>query len=145
MKRWFFIVPFVLFGALWLRPAPAVAGLHICNKTENKLYVAVASLYGDCLFVDCSERVEGWWNIDPGDCKTPIGADLDTSGDTDYYYYAEDSQGGTWTGPMPLCVDPQYAFDYNLREETACASGTKKNFKRIETEKYTNYTLSLTP
>lgn len=145
MKRWFFAVPFVLFGALWLHPAPAIAGLHVCNKTENKIYVAVASLSGDCVIDYCSERIQGWWNIEPGDCKTPIGANLDTSGDTDYYYYAEDSQGGTWTGGLPLCVDPQNAFDYTYREDDACVTNSKKNFKRIATDQSSDYTLSLTP
>jgi uncharacterized membrane protein len=145
MKRWFILVPFLLFGILWLRPLPALAGLHICNKTQSKLSVAVAVMSGDCDIDWCSERIQGWWNIEPGDCKTPIGAALDTSGDTDYYYYAEDSQGGTWTGSLPLCVDSQYEFDYNDREESACVSNTKKNFRRIKTENSSDYTLSLTP
>lgn len=145
MKRWFILVPFVLFGVLWLRPLPAIAGLHICNKTDNKLYVAVAVMSGDCYMDWCHSDVQGWWNIEPGDCKTPIGYALDTSGDTDYYYYAEDANGGTWTGGLSLCVDPKDAFEYKDREEEDCVTNSKKDFKRIKTDKYTDYTLSLTP
>lgn len=143
MKRWCFFVPFALFAVLFFRPAPAVAGLHVCNKTENKVYVSVATLWGDCYMDWCHERVQGWWNIDPGDCKTPIGASLDTSGDTDYYYYAEDSQGATWTGDLSLCVDPNNAFDYGDSEADSCDS-THRRFKPIRTGNYSDYTLSLT-
>ncbi|HEY9180380.1 MAG TPA: DUF1036 domain-containing protein [Candidatus Baltobacteraceae bacterium] len=110
----------------------------------GKVDVAIAIMSGDCMFDWCNERVEGWWAIDAGDCKTPIGANLDTSGDTDYYYYAEDSSGTTWTGGLSLCVDPQYAFDYKDREEEQCVSGTHRNFKKVETGTYSDYTLSLT-
>ena len=145
MKRLFWVAPVVLFAVFFFRPAPALAGLHICNKTESKVYVAVAIMSGDCMFDWCNERVQGWWNIEAGDCKTPIGENLDTSGDTDYYFYAEDSGGTTWTGSLSLCVDPQNAFDYKDREEEQCTEGTHKNFQKIKTASYTDYTLSLTP
>lgn len=145
MKRWVWVAAFVLVWAVALRPAPAAAGLHICNKTENKINVSVAILSGDCIVAACDYRVEGWWNIDPGGCKTPIGADLDASGDTDYYYYAEDSQGGTWTGSTSLCVDPEDAFDFNDQQQQACTGGAHRSFKHISTDRSPDYTLSLTP
>lgn len=145
MKRSVLVTALAVGALMILCGAKAQAGLHICNKTENKLYVAVAIMSGDCYMDWCSERVQGWWNIEAGDCKTPIGENLDTSSDTDYYYYAEDSNGATWTGGLSLCVDPQNAFDFKDREEEQCVSGTHKNFKKIETGSYTDYTLSLTP
>ena len=144
MRRWFWLAPFALLALVFFRPVPARANLQICNKTDYKVSVAVATLSGDCYIDYCTERIQGWWNIDAGDCKTPIGGDLDTSGDTDYYFYAE-SSNSTWTGSLPLCIDPNYEFDYNQREDDACTSNTKKNFQRIKTENYRNYTLSLTP
>jgi uncharacterized membrane protein len=145
MKRWFIIGAFVLFGALWLRPAPALAALHICNKTSLKTYVAVAVLSGDCVFLECNEHIWGWYNLEPGDCVEPVSADLDTSGDTDYYYYAEDTGGATWTGDTTLCVDPHYKFDYNDSDDESCTSGVHKKFKKIPTASYTDYTWSLLP
>jgi uncharacterized membrane protein len=145
MKRLFWIAPFVLLAAAALCPVPAVAGLHICNKTDNKVYVAVATVSGDCIVDYCDYGVKGWWTIEPQGCKTPIGAGLDASGDTDYYYYAEDSDGATWTGSLTLCVDPHDAFDFNDSQEAACASGTHRRFKEISTDRSTDYTLSLTP
>jgi uncharacterized membrane protein len=145
MKLLSFAVPFALFAVLFFSPAPADAGLHVCNKTENKLFVSVATLWGDCDLTWCHEHVQGWWNIEPGDCKTPIGASLDTSGDTDYYYYAEDAQGGTWSGDLTLCVDGQSAFDYGDSDVDSCESNTHRRFKPIRTENYSDYTLSLTP
>lgn len=144
MKRWFFLVPVALFGVLWLHPIPALAGLHICNKTQHRVYVAVGTVYGDCQTEDCTMHSQGWWNIDPGGCKTPIGDTLDTSGDTYYYYYAEDSNGATWTGPMSFCIDSENKFDYGDGEQSNCA-GTHKSFRHIDIGGSADYTLSLTP
>jgi uncharacterized membrane protein len=143
MKRWFWAAPIALFGLLFFHPIPAVAGLHICNKTNHRISFAIGTLVGDCS-PDCIAHTKGWWNIGPGDCKTPIGSDLDTSGTTLYYYYAEDSGGSTWTGTFSLCVDPQSAFDYGDNANADCA-GSRKSFRRINIGDNTDYTLSLTP
>jgi uncharacterized membrane protein len=143
MKRWFFLVPFALAGALWLRPVPAAAALHICNKTGHVLHVAVGTLSGDCEDTPCTKHSSGWWNIDPGSCKTPIGGALDTGGDTFYYYYAEDGQGGTWTGSYTFCVDPQYKFDYDDDANMQCG-GTHRSFRLISNGSSSDFTVSLT-
>lgn len=144
MNRWFLAFPILLFAVLVFRPAPALAGLHICNKTEHRVSVAIGILSGDCILESCDSSSKGWWQIEPDSCKTPIGADLDTSGDTDYYYYAEDSDGGTWTGDVSLCIDPENAFDFGDNDQTNC-SGTHKSFRRIATDKASDFTLNLTP
>lgn len=125
----------------------AQAGLHICNKTSNSVSVAVAMAWDWDEFDDYPYhwRVWGWWNIDAGDCKTPIGNALDTTGDTEYYYYAHDSGSDVWDGKMPFCVDADNAFDYNEDEETKCATGAKRNFRSIKTGSSSDFTLSLTP
>jgi uncharacterized membrane protein len=144
MKRWFFLIPVVAACALWLRPMPAIAALHVCNKTDHEIHVAVGTLSGDCEKTACVEHSKGWWNIDPGSCKTPIGGSLDTSGDTFYYYYAEDSQGGTWTGSYTFCVDPEYKFDYGDDANMQC-NGTHRSFRRVNNGSSGEYTVSLTP
>lgn len=135
----------MLFGALFLRPAPASAGLHICNKTANSIWMAVAVLTGDCLFTDCTATVRGWYRADPGNCATPIAGYLATDDETFYYIYAYDQNGTVWGGEAKYCVDPQYAFTYDDAQETACASGVRKGFRSIKTGRYTDYTFNLTP
>lgn len=88
MRRWIIISAFFVFAAIVVHPAAARAGMHFCNKTSNTVNVAMATI--DDLF---DSHVWGWWQIEPDACKTPIGADLDSSGGTDYYYYAYEYVG----------------------------------------------------
>lgn len=147
MKRLFWVAPFLFFAVVFFRPAPALAGLHLCNKTSHSVSAAVAMAWDWDEFGEEPGhwRVWGWWNIDPGDCKTPIGASLDTTGDATYYYYAHDSQGDVWDGSTPFCVDANYRFDYNEDEETSCTTGVQHKFREIKTNDDSDYTLSLTP
>jgi uncharacterized membrane protein len=140
MRRIFFVFPLVL-GALFFHPAPAKAGMHFCNKTSLTVNVVMAT---DTDF-GFDSHVWGWWQVEPDGCKTPIGADLDTTGDTYYYYYAYDTNGGTWSGSDRFCINPNYAFDFNDDQETACETGVHRNFKPIETDKAADFTVNLTP
>ena len=64
------VVTFVAAAvAFCFAAVPALAGLDFCNKADVRHSFAVAWKDGD------DWRVEGWWNIDPGACKTVIGAD----------------------------------------------------------------------
>ena len=87
-------------------------------------------------------HVWGWWQVEPDACRTPIGGNLDT--DLDYYYYAYDTSGGTWTGGVRFCVDPNDAFDFNDEQDSNCATGTRRNFKSIDTRDNTDFTVTLT-
>lgn len=140
MRRWIIISAFFVFAAIVVHPAAARAGMHFCNKTSNTVNVAMATI--DDLF---DSHVWGWWQIEPDACKTPIGADLDSSGGTDYYYYAYDTSGGTWSGSTRFCIDPSAAFDFNDDQDSQCATGTHRDFKTIKTNDETDFTLNLTP
>ena len=138
MKRWFFLIPFVLFAALWLRPAPAMAGLHICNKVSKTVYVAIGTSDIE------TDESQGWWRIPSGSCKTPIGEALDTEGDTFYYLYAHSADDSmTWSGAdldqsLSFCtVEDVFTID-------DCDRGTKRSFRRIYTHDYADYTYDLT-
>jgi uncharacterized membrane protein len=138
MKRWFFLVPFLLFGALWLRPAPAVAGLHVCNKVDKAVYVAIGT--SDMI----SDESQGWWHIEPGECKTPIGAGLDTDGYTYYYLFAHsDDDTMIWSG-----AGSEHAYDFCTVADVFtiddCAKGTQRSFRRIDTNDSADYTYDLT-
>lgn len=142
MKRLFWAAPFALLALLALHPLPANAALQICNKTDHSLTFAIATLIGDCE-PDCLAHSTGWWNVEPGSCKTPLGGELDTSGDTIYYYYAEDSNGSTWTGTFSLCVNPKKAFDFDDNQNASCA-GAHRKFRRINTGNSSDFTVNLT-
>lgn len=139
MRRLILISAFFVIGTLAFHPMPARAGMHFCNKTTETVNVAMAT---DTYF---DYHVWGWWQVPPDGCKTPIGGDLDTTGDTDYYYYGYDSSGGTWTGGTRFCIDPNYAFDFNDDQESACATGTHRQFRSIATGNSSDFTVNLTP
>ena len=142
MRRCVLISAFFVFGALFLHPAPARAGMHFCNKTSNTVNVAMATLD------DSAEaHVWGWWQVEPDACKTPLSADLDTTGGLAYYYYAYDASGGTWSDSShyAFCIDPSYAFDYNDSQDTDCSTGARRHFKIINTDDSADFTVSLTP
>ena len=66
-----------------LTPVTASAGLEICNETSVKHTVAVG-------YKDGEDWVsEGWWNISPGSCATPLQDDLKSR----FYYYRTVASG----------------------------------------------------
>lgn len=66
-----------------LTPVAGWAGLEICNETSIKQTVAVG-------YKDGEDWVsEGWWNITPGYCATPLQDDLKSR----YYYYRAVASG----------------------------------------------------
>ncbi len=138
MHRWFFVVPLALFAALWLRPVPASAGLHICNKVSKTVYVAIGTSDLD------GDESRGWWRIAPGSCKTPIGDDLDTDGMQYYYMYAHASDGSmVWSGAdrdesETFCT---IADAFTIDD---CDRGTRRSFRRILTNDYADFTYDLT-
>ena len=51
-------------------PAAAQAELKFCNKTKDQVNVAVGYKVGE------DWTSEGWWTIEPGSCKVPVGGVL---------------------------------------------------------------------
>lgn len=140
--RWALTSALILCGMLILSPARADAGMHFCNQTSKTVTVAVATVRPHVVV-----HVWGWWQLQPGACKMPIGGDLDTSGDTHYHYYAFDTSGGSWSGSGAFfyCVDPDDAFDFNDYQSYHCADSLRRNFRFIETDSRTDFTVNLTP
>jgi uncharacterized membrane protein len=137
MKRWYVVTLFVFAGVLWLRPAPAQAALHICNKVQKPIYVAVGTSDAS------NDQSQGWWLIQPGDCKTPLGGSLDTTGATNYYFWAHsDDNTMTWSGEGKehefFCtIDDPFTIN-------GCEQGTRRSFRRIDTQGYSDFTFSVT-
>jgi len=79
---------------------PAFAWYDICNKTPNRVQVAVGYI-GNEGYVS-----KGWWTIRPCDCKTVVG-DGQADDTYNYWYYAEDlDDGGSWSGGSDFCTTP---------------------------------------
>ncbi|MDJ0824786.1 MAG: DUF1036 domain-containing protein [Rhodobacter sp.] len=83
-------------------------GLEFCNETAETQSVSVA-YEGDDGFVS-----EGWWNVEPGDCATPLGGALKKR----YYYYRTEVQGApSITGSYNFCTTPEA---YTITGDSDC-------------------------
>lgn len=72
-----------------LAPGAALAGLEFCNQSNTTVHLALG-------YHENEEWIsQGWWQIEPGRCATPITGDLKQR----YYYYFADA------------TDPDYSFD----------------------------------
>ncbi|MBV8263835.1 MAG: DUF1036 domain-containing protein, partial [Candidatus Eremiobacteraeota bacterium] len=58
----------LVIGVALFTSAPAKADLQVCNESGEHISIAVA--YYDA--GNDSMVSEGWWNMDSGDCRTPI-------------------------------------------------------------------------
>ena len=115
-------------------PMKAHAWLKICNySTEPRVYVALASLSG-------TWQSEGWWTIENGSCATVVGGGRLSN--RYYYYRAEGLNGGTWGAGSRFCTLPSRFKVYAADER--CRNGTFKEFARIDTGDYDNFTRNLT-
>lgn len=82
----------------------ARANVKFCNQTNAKASVAIAYSEKDAEGTSTGGhrgvRVEGWWGLEPGECKV---VSTINAGDYWVYYHAHSSES-TWTGGGLLCV-----------------------------------------
>lgn len=141
----------------YYRPIPT--GLHLCNKTSSTIWAAyaIARCEGcndpdDWFGGTFVQEVSGWWQIAPGQCKTPIGYALNNG--AEYFLYAHDSLGHVWRGNYQQnsvmgCVS-RNAFTY-VRQNNGynpteqCAIADKHKFGLIPSANYSSYTWSMLP
>jgi uncharacterized membrane protein len=132
----FFFVAFALACGSFATTAPALAAgtsLHICNHGSLKVTITAGyfspgpdddpgTLYGP--FVS-----RGWWQIEPGDCKSianPFSARY-------FWWWGYDSNeyfDGSATAsdryycvPNPAVASSSFAFEDENRSESDCTSG----------------------
>lgn len=110
---------------------PAAAELNICNKsTRRTVSVAVA-------YKDGSRWVSrGWWTLQQGECKTPIGGNLSNR----YYYYYAHGDGGSWAGDHRFCT---ISAKFELYNPKSCDNGNFKGFAELDVEGKTSWTNNL--
>ena len=113
--------------------APAKADFQVCNESGEHISVAIA--YYDAS--NDSMMSEGWWNMDSGDCKTPLDGDLKNK----YYYVYAESNEHTWTGSHSFCLNPEHRFTlYDV--DTRCDYSWTKFFQ-VDTGDADSYTQTI--
>ena len=125
-------------AAMTLAPAPARASFRVCNNYSSHINSAVAYYSKEYdYFIS-----EGWWGLDPGQCKTAIGGDLKVryvyvyavNNDDSWEWAGGDSNGGAYK----MCVNPDDPFTlYNAQNK--CPFQYKK-FRQVDTGDYASYT-----
>ncbi|TDE41222.1 DUF1036 domain-containing protein [Antarcticimicrobium sediminis] len=117
-----------------LAPVAAVAGLDLCNEASARHSVAVGYKSGDQWIS------EGWWNLDPGSCVTPIAGDLKYR----YFYYrAEASTRRFLAEGYEFCTQ-RAAF--TIEGDTDCVDRgyVASEFAQIDTGDALDFTFSFT-
>ncbi|MBB4284521.1 putative membrane protein [Roseospira goensis] len=115
---------------------PALAGLEVCNQTNVTRWLAIGYMQ-DGLWTS-----EGWWELEPGDCATPIQSDLTQR----YYYYRAEDPDERFEGDGYVFCAVDDAF--TIAGDTDCvARGYEElDFREIDTgAAATTFTLVLSP
>jgi uncharacterized membrane protein len=113
----------VLLVSIAFHPSPALASFRVCNDSGEKISVAIAYFGSDAE----GWTSEGWWNLDDGECATPVNGDLDNR----YYYLFADGEKHKWTGDYTNCVDPDHSF--TLKHADSDCNFAKKSFFKVDT------------
>ncbi|MEO0893435.1 MAG: DUF1036 domain-containing protein [Pseudomonadota bacterium] len=122
--------------ALSILASPALAGLEFCNATGQEQSVAIGHL------VEGVWTSEGWWNIEDGDCSSPIE---DALLNRYYYYRAEVPDGVFPDDGYKFCVDDR-AFTIEGQDGCKARGYELAGFKLIDTgDTATHFTLTLVP
>lgn len=121
------------------------ANVRICNNTGTTAIVAIAYAEADEEGTSTNQHkgvvVEGWWNIEPNECKVVSNIH---AGNHWVYYYA-DSNGRKWEGRSWLCVTSR-RFETRTgfkRQNDPCPAGYRLQGFREMTTNAKNHTLNL--
>ena len=129
------LILFFGLGFAVLAPAaPAKADFRFCNGTASRVGVAIG-------YKDDDEWVtEGWWNIEPGDCRSVLVGPLASRY---YYVHAVDyDQGGEWNGEALMCTRNT---SFTIRGVGRCEQRgyTSSGFYEVDTEENPSFTVQL--
>lgn len=132
MRRLFVVAASVavLFVVAAAHPAPALASFKVCNNSGE--HVAVAIAYHDKEADNWVSR--GWWNLDNGECKTPLAGNLKNK----YYYIYGDGDSHYWKGDHSFCVDNNNKFTLNEADSTC--DYDYEGFFEVDTGDASSYT-----
>ncbi|MBB4264451.1 DUF1036 domain-containing protein [Roseospira visakhapatnamensis] len=106
-----------------LATTPARAGLEICNQTSVHRSIAIGYSQDDAW------TSEGWWNLDPGQCATPVEDDLAQR----YYYYRAEAEDGSFPGEGYSFCTVAGAFTIVGDEDCEDRGYVTEDFREIDT------------
>lgn len=125
----------VSFSMIGLGVQSASADLRLCNKTNNRIGVAIGYKNEE------QWKTEGWWNIEENSCETLLAGALSSRY---YYVYAADyDQGGEWAGRAFMCTRDK---EFTIEGVNDClARGFEKTgFFEVDTGTQASWTVQLT-
>ena len=109
------------------------AGLKFCNETSEIQSVSIG-------YRGAEDWVsEGWWNVEPGECKTPIGEPLTQQ----HYFWRAEVNGGDFDGGRyDFCTTPTA---YTIVGEKNCHGRgyDSELFARIDTQGAPSHTVTI--
>lgn len=114
----------------------SLADFRICNEAQVPTSIAVG-------YRDIENEIwvtEGWWNLDQGECATPLPGSLRSR----YYYVLGDvAEGPGWSGTFDMCTDTD---EFTIRGDEACEDRgyTTSLFYEIDTGDARSWEESLT-
>ena len=116
-------------------PNVAEADLRMCNKTRDKLSVAIGYRH------DSSWVSEGWWNIDAHNCMVLREGPLTSRF---VYVYATDGvESGIWGGEGYMCVQNR-EFTIRGTEDCIARGYERRGFFEVDTQALESWTIQLT-
>ncbi|MBY6116239.1 DUF1036 domain-containing protein [Mameliella alba] len=119
--------------ALGMLPVAAVAGLSVCNDTDLRQSVAIGYEAPGGIWTS-----EGWWGLDPGECKIVMGRELGRR----YFYYRATVNGGSFDGPFSFCSTGD-AFTIQGDADCAERGYDSTRFRKVDTGNAADFTLTL--
>ncbi len=140
----------VVMGATFLAlsafDGKAWASLKFCNRTAEKVSVAIAYVQKDAEGTTTNQHlgvtVQGWWGVEPNQCKNVRNIHV---GNHWTYFYAHNTSGSVWEGNARLCV-PSSSFTIGSqfrRPGDACEGSSRLvGFQRLDTQAK-NFTMTL--
>ncbi|MBX9777693.1 MAG: DUF1036 domain-containing protein [Xanthobacteraceae bacterium] len=135
-------------------PVPGTGGpaefvLMVCNKSKELAFAAVGSRIPQSGGGEHATRVQGWWQVPPGECSK-----IGTFPDPGFLIHLRSQRGITATfkerPSVPLCVNIKDAFTSTVasfkRDPKQCsAEQTSVMFQMFEVGQARTYTLTLNP
>ena len=126
---------------------PALARFRVCNDSGQQVDVAFG--YPHSQFGWTSE---GWWTIQPGECRTIMRGELSNRY---YYLYATGSEGGIWQAPRGqdgghFCIQrerfvfPNRNYERGGKLDCGATNLQGKQFFLVDTEGAPNHDHNLT-
>jgi uncharacterized membrane protein len=128
----------VLCGAalgLTFGASKAFADFRVCNATQSLVGVALG------FRTKTGWVTEGWWAINPSNCKTLIEGPLLSRY---YYVFAEDAErGGRWEGGINMCVGEKQ-FEITGINDCFARGFQRVGFQEYDTGEQSSWMVQLT-